>query len=355
MKLKIFFVLSAVVLMSASCSLFGQAVVSGVVKSVNGGADWQFTNTVSNIKNGTLSGLNVSKMVFDPANRQTVFVGGYNGGLYKSTDAGLTWNNILTNIDVYDIAINPVDSKTIYAAGLFASHGRVVVTHDGGGSWQQIFDEGSESNAVRQVALNPADPQEVLIGTQAGTLIKSEDGGISWRLIKDFQDRISEIVWRPAAAYMLLQTKGLFQSTDRGESFNAINGSLTSAGSFIALPNSTVQNIVGNFNQFYVDIVSPALIYMTTDKGLYKTVDGGKTWSNLALPIKGTDSAARGIAIAQGSSNIVYVSISSTVYKSVDAGQTWQTQRVATGGFINYILIDPQLPQIVYAGIYGSD
>ena len=76
---------------------------------------------------------------------------------------------------------------------------------------------------------------------------------------------------------------------------------------------------------------------------------------SIPLPIKPSDALARAIAVARSSSNIVFTSVGNTIYKSTDAGVTWQTQRVNTAGFVNYVLIDPQLPQIDYAGVYGSD
>jgi photosystem II stability/assembly factor-like uncharacterized protein len=70
------------------------------------------------------------------------------------------------------------------------------------------------------------------------------------------------------------------------------------------------------------------------------------------LPVKPDQAKAYSIAIAKQSSNIVFTSVGSTIYKSLDGGKTWQTQGIATTGLINYVLIDPQLPQVVYGGIF---
>jgi photosystem II stability/assembly factor-like uncharacterized protein len=103
----------------------------------------------------------------------------------------------------------------------------------------------------------------------------------------------------------------------------------------------------------FVDTTSPKLIYLTTNKGLFKTLDEGKTWLQQKLPVKPGESEAKAIAVAPSSSNLIFTRVGSTVYKSTDGGQNWQTQGIASAGFINYILIDPQLPQIVYAGVYA--
>ncbi len=115
MKNKIFILFIGVSLLSAGCSLFGGGpVATGVAKSVNGGTDWQFSNTVKAPTAGSLSQSNIAKLAFDPQNRQIVYAGSVTDGLYKSDDSGASWSRILSKISVYDFMVSPADSKTIY-------------------------------------------------------------------------------------------------------------------------------------------------------------------------------------------------------------------------------------------------
>jgi len=345
--MKKFFLLLPIILMSASCGLGGNSIVAGTVRTANGGLDWQFMNKIQGGK-ATINSLSVSKMGFDPNDRQKVYVGGYNGGLYAWDDPSSSWKEILSNILVYDFEVSPADGKVIYAAGLFNNHGRLLITKDGGATWTQVFNDASQDNPVRALALNPYNVNQIIIGLGNGSIIKSSDGGLSWQLTKDFGDRVNRMLWQSNNLYVLLQTKGLFTSADFGNSFQPISTNL-------AVATSTNSSAVGfTYNQFFVDSVTPNLIYLTTNLGLYKTTDGGVSWNNVKLPIDTGGSVTRGLAIANSSSNIVFTNIGSTIYKTVDGGNTWQTQKVATNGIINYILIDPQLPQISWAGIYGS-
>ncbi len=352
MKNKKLFLTAAFIFLAAGCNPFSKSLPAGVVKSVNGGVDWQFANTASGSPVSGLSTLSISKLAFDPQNRQTVFAASYTGGMYKSEDAAGSWANILSDIYVYDFAISPIDSKTIYAAGFYNADGRALKTTDGGASWNQIYDEETPSDAVRSIALNPANPNELVIGTTVGDVIKSSDGGQTWLLLKSFNDQVNRVLWQDNSVYVLLKTKGLFASTDSGATFTQLTSSLANVYGLGGLSYSS--SPIENFSQVYVDFDSQDLIYITTNKGLYKTIDGGKTWTFLPLPVSAQDSAARAIAVAPGDSSTVFTSVGSTVYKSLDAGQTWQTQGLTTAGFINYILIDPQLPQIVYAGVYST-
>lgn len=338
----------AIFFLSASCSFGGKTIVSGTVKTVNGGTDWQFANRIVSSKS-TIATLNVQKLAFDPNNRQVTFVGGDNGGLYQWDPNNNAWKQILSNILVYDFVVTPQDSKTIYVAGLFNNHGRVVVTKDGGATWSQIFNDATNDNPVRALALNPANPNQIAIGLSTGSVIKSADGGLSWQLAKDFSDRVNRMLWQGDTLYVLLQTKGLVTSTDFGGTFTPISSGIDQTA---GQTNQSSGSLI--YNQFFVDTVTPKLIYVTSNQGLFKSIDGGQTWTHLSLPIENGQNVARAIAVAKTSSNLVFTSIDSTVYKSTDGGSTWQTQKVATNGIINYIIVDPELPQIAWAGIYGA-
>src|SRR5581483_6699691 len=119
MKNKKFFSAVFLLALAASCNPLVQSLPAGVIKSVDGGVDWQFANDTAAQK-GALSTVNISRMDFDPQNRQIIYAGSYTDGLYKSEDSAVTWSKILSKISVYDFAVNPLDSKVIYAAGYYA-------------------------------------------------------------------------------------------------------------------------------------------------------------------------------------------------------------------------------------------
>ena len=345
--------LAMIVFLSASCNFFQKQAAAGLAKTTNGGADWKFSNTIKGSTSVTLGAVNISKIGFDPQNREIVFAASYTDGLFKSEDSGETWTKILSKIGVYDFAIHAQDSKIIYAAGLYGGFGKVLKTIDSGKSWVEIFNQQGEANAVRSVVINPQNPNQILVGTNSGSVVKSADSGLSWMLAKDFQDRVQRIFWQNGEIFVLLRAKGLYRAKDFAGNFDNLTPKLAKMldmGDF-----SYNANAVETFNQMYVDYFTNNLIYLTTDKGLYKSTDEGSNWQLMPLPVDKNNANARAIAIAKSSSNIVYASIGATSYKSVDGGNTWQTQSIPTTGFINYILVDPVLAQIAYAGMYVSE
>ncbi len=340
-------------LVSAGCSLFSQPVAAGIAKSTSGGVDWQFANKLVDVKNGSLSQEPISELVFDPYNAEHVYAGSYSSGLYKSEDAGNSWKQILSKIGVYDIAISPLDSKVIYVAGFFGDRGKVLISKNSGGSWDEIYNEEDARNPVRSIALNPNNPQDVIIGLTSGNLVKSSDAGQHWRLLTNFNDRVNRVRWQGNSVYVLLLNKGLQKSVDGGQTFQDISTVLASSRDFVGVPVSGPT--VGNFNRMAVDLTNPSIIFLTANAGLYKTVDGGGSWISLTnLPLKDRSVPLRAVSIAPGSSNTVYASAGATVYKTVDGGNSWQTESVHTTGFVNSILVHPQLPQVVYVGLFSQ-
>ncbi len=351
MSKKVFLLVLSISLLSASCGPFSQPAAAGIVKTVNGGADWQFSNAVRGNEKVSLQPLSISSMATDPSNREVLYASSYTEGLYKSEDSGTTWTKILSKILVYDFVIHPQDSKKIYVAGFYGANGLVLVTKDNGGTWDEIYSEESPENPVRAIALNPSNPNQVIIGTSSGNVIKSIDEGVNWRVAVNLNDRINRIFWRNGYIYVLMRGKGLVRMQETTSQVEELTTALAQSdpNTFAQAP---IDEKVSAFSQMFIDASNVNLMYITTNRGLYKTFDGGRNWVYVQLPVKPEVAYARAVAISRTSSNVVYTSVGSTIYKSVDAGTSWQTQKIPTSGFINYILVDPQLPQVAYAGVF---
>jgi photosystem II stability/assembly factor-like uncharacterized protein len=344
---KVLLLLLLLTFLSASCNLFKKDVPGGILKTVNGGADWLFSNKLKD-SNLNLSGQNISKLVMSPLNHEHIFAGSFSGGLFFSEDSGQTWRRILSKINVYDVVVNPFNPKIIYAAGNFGTQGKLLKSSDGGGSWQEVYNEAGENNPVRAVALNVNFPNQIILGTESGTVIRSFDGGLTWKLSVDLKSRINSIAWQKDNIFVLTKSKGLFKTKQENDNFEEITSQLSGYSKFSEVFPS---NRVEKFNQFYVDLFSLDLVYLTTSSGLFKTLDGGKTWNKMTLPVKNSEEN-RSIVVAPSSSNLVFSSVGSVIYKSTDGGNTWQTQSIPSIGIVQSILVDWQLPQVVYAGIY---
>lgn len=350
MKLKLGLAVASVMLLSASCNLFGPTVTAGVVKTTNGGADWQFANKVKD-QQTSIGGLSISRIAYDPHKPERVFVSSYNNGVFVSEDGGNSWTRILERFLVYDFALDPNNSDVIYAAGAYADHGRVLVTKDGGKSWVEIYNEASLQNPVRNIAVNPANGQEVVVGLNSGTLIKSTNGGMNWALLESYSDRINDLEWQRGNLYVVVRNSGVFRSTDGGQNFaNIILNLLPSSGSSFRELISPAG--VASFNRIAVSSGNSDIVYLTTSTGVFRTFTGGAEWTFTPLPVNISSLQALPITLAPTSDNVVYTSVGPTIYKTSDSGSTWQAGNPHSSGIVNAIAVHPQLPQQALAGIY---
>jgi len=175
----------------------------GVYRSVDGGSTWAEAN--GDLPNPA-RGRNVTSLAVSHQNPGTVYAGFRDGGVFKSTDGGAHWAH-LTNQpsnnwsetwpvgapvprdSILSLAIHPDDEETIYAGtnirGLYRST-------DGGAAWTQVvhendlIDQGTENHAhVFAIVVNPQNPDEIYLGEWHGGIYRSTDAGASWSRVNE--------------------------------------------------------------------------------------------------------------------------------------------------------------------------
>lgn len=348
MKKLVIITIAVLALLSASCDLFG-TTTAGVLKTANGGVDWQASNNLKD-NAGSIAGLSISKLAFNPQATEIIYASSFNVGLYKSVDGAANWEQILGQIPILDFALHPNDPQTIYVGGYFEERGRALVTRDGGKSWNAIYTASAGNSSVRSIALNPVSPEQVAIGMSQGELILSSDGGATWRLAQSYNDRINKIIWNSDGLYVVVRGTGIFKSSDGGFTFQLITSGLQSSGNTSTL--SIFGSQVSSYNQLAISSFDPNLMYVTTNLGLYRSRDNGNSWQFVNMPLRQSAIAPTAVAIAPSSDNVVYVSAGSIVYKTADGGNSWSAADTGTDSLVNALLVDPTLPQAAYAGIF---
>ncbi|GAB5413880.1 MAG: hypothetical protein Cons2KO_14830 [Congregibacter sp.] len=275
----------------------------------------------------------------------------------KSPYEGLNWRNIgpaFMSGRISDIAWDPTDNSVWYVG---VGSGGVWKTTNAGVTWTPIFDEQSVYS-IGNVTVDPSNPHTVWVGTGEDVggrhvgfgdgIYRSDDGGQTWQHkgLKE-SEHISTIIVHPedsntvwAAVQGPLWSKGgergLYMTTDGGETWTKTLGGGEWTG---------VTDIV-------IDPRDPDVLYAATwqhhrtvaaymgggpESGVHRSTDGGKTWTKLTTGLPTGNLGKIGLAISYQDSDVVYAAIeldrrTGAVYRSSDRGASWVKGADALGG-----------------------
>jgi len=285
---------------------------------------------------------------------------------------GLSFRNIgpaLTSGRVADLAVNPDNHDEYYAA---IASGGVWKTENHGITYTPIFDsQGSYS--IGAVSLAPTNHNVVWVGTGENNnqrsvaygdgLYKSEDGGKSWKNVglKE-SEHIGMIAIHPededvvyVAAYGPLWSsggdRGIYKTTDGGDSWTKILDVSENTG----------------FNEIHFDPRDPEVLYATAhqrrrhvwtyvsggpESAIYKSTDGGDNWEKIDNGIPPGDKGRIALAIAPTMPDRVYAMIEGHgVYRSDDGGASFKFMNdyASSGNYYVELVPDPKDPDKVYS------
>jgi len=312
----------------------------GVFKSTDGGETW-------NSASAGIGGFDVRGLAINSLTG-VVYAGGF-GGVAASFDDGLTWQN--ANLTSYtSTLVNSANSNVVYAFtgkfnGCNSSDALVLSSNDSGANWSGAvspLNSGCILNAVfpslhgATMAIDPSDPNTLYLGesdSQDGysALLKSTDQGASWSNPWDWFNGLRSAVKaiavdpaNPATVYAGLDdgsavTSGLFRSTDGGATWTNTN-----------LTQSAVALLA-------IDPSNPQLLYAETEghntqpaglRGLFKSTDGGQSWLPANTGLEGLigahSTSGNALIVDPVNSSVLYLATSGGgIFRSVDGGANW--------------------------------
>jgi photosystem II stability/assembly factor-like uncharacterized protein len=370
----------------------------GVYKSSDGANSWTAKNNGLDKATGrSLYASQYRNIVIDPKNPRTIYVANASwdstGGVYKTTDGGdlwtkitslgnverAMWNTFVANSNYYSVrtlGISPVDPNIL----LFGTDFEVYKTADGGASWTSAYtDEVTPGTwkergefdylCARGIAVDPTNIDRVYIGMADVSFVKSTNGGASFRWagygINPGNELhpynwVHSVVIDPGATHILYagagsrlgfkRGGGLYKSKNYAEKWNLLAGGKDSLG---GLPEGKpISIVIEPTNRG----ASQTIYTVVFEHGIYKSTDGGSTWSTVHNGLASPHNA-ESITMDPNNSNTLYVAIKETgVFKTTNRGDTWTNMSKGnTSPKDAYIVaIDPSNSDVLYAGTFDD-
>ncbi len=310
------------------------SVGNGIYKSIDGGRTWSHLGLEKTER--------IHRIILDPRDTDTAYVAtlgqtwGENEerGVYKTTDGGITWEQILyvnERTGAADLAMDPTNPNKLFAAMWeyrrwpfsFKSGGEgsgVYMSYDGGATWTHLTaDDGLPEGELGRIgiAIAPSQPQTIyaLVEATKSALVRSDDGGHTWRTVNDtpgvsprpfYYSDLRVDPERPERVYRVASSVSL--SVDGGRSFGPLNRG------FVVHPDH---------HAFWIHPDDGSFIINGNDGGVAISRNRGATWNFI-----------RNLPLAQYYHIAVDMDVPYNVYGGLQDNGSWRgPSAIWSGGF----------------------
>lgn len=293
----------------------------------------------------------------------------------ESTYSILKWRNIgpaVTSGRIVDIKVHPKNDNVWY---IVSACGGVFKTANAGTSFEPIFDQATVYS-TGCLTIDEQNPNVIWVGSGENNnqrsisygdgVYKSEDGGKSFKNVGlNKSEHIGMIAVDPknsnvvyVAAYGPLWNpggdRGIYKTTDGGKTWKNI----------LSISENT------GCNEIHIDPLDPNVLYATAhqrrrhewtyisggpESSIYKSTDAGATWNKINNGLPGNDMGRISLALSKKSSDLLYCIVEATegkgFYRSDDRGASWtkQSEWSTAGNYYQEIFVDPINDQRIYS------
>jgi photosystem II stability/assembly factor-like uncharacterized protein len=273
----------------------------------------------------------VADIAVNPAKPSEYYVAVASGGVWKTSNAGNTWQHVLANEGSYSmgcVVLDPNNTNVVWAGSGENNNQRSVAygdgvykSEDGGKSWKNVGLKNSEH--IGMIAINPKNSNEVFVAAYGP-------------------------VWSSGGE------RGIYKTTDGGKTWNRV----------LFISEHT------GFSDVYLDPRDPAVVYASAhqrqrkvytyigggpESALYKSTDGGITWNKIMKGLPSGELGRIGMAISPVNPDLLYCIVEARegggVYKSTDRGASWNKQSSygTSGNYYQELVCDPVNPDKLYS------
>ena len=341
------------------------ATGGGVWKTTDGGVNWE------PVSDGAFGTGSVGAIGLSDSDPNIVYVGmgespvrgnvSHGDGVYKSTDAGKTWKRVglEDTRQIGRVRVHPRNPDLVYVAALGHIFGPneqrgIFRSKDDGKTWEKVLFRNNKTGAI-DLILDPTNPNilyagfwEVIrrpwtfeSGGPGSGLFKSTDGGDTWTemtrnpgLPKGMIGKVGITVSpaNPERLWAIVEAEdgGVFRSENAGRTWTKVN------------EDRRLRQRAWYYTRIYADTQSPDIVYVL-NTGFYKSNDGGRTFSAIAVP----HGDNHDLWIAPNDPTRMIEGNDGGVNVSFNGGKTWTEQDQATAQFYR-VALDNDFPYHIY-------
>ncbi len=334
----------------------------GMYKSMDGGKTWKHAGLEKAGQIGRIRIHPVNPDLVYAAVLGNLFTPSEERGVYRSRDGGNSWERVLfldQDTGSVELAMDPTNPRIIYSAmwsirrtpwtleGV-SDQGGLFKTTDGGDSWEKVKGGLPEDVTGKiGVTVSPADPDRIwaLVENEKGGVYRSDDGGESWNRVNSNR-KLQQRAWYytrifadpvdPDTVYAL--NTSFYKSIDGGKTFQAIS----------------VKH--GDCHDLWVNPNNTDIILQTNDGGAHVSLNGGKTWSSInnqptSEIYRVTVDNQFPYRVYGAQQDNTTISVPSSNPGGLTAYENWMGVGGCESG---HIAIDPRDNNVIYAGCYGG-
>ncbi len=323
----------------------------------------------------------ITSLLLSSADQNLIYAGAAAGGVWKSTDNGVTWTNIFNEAPaIGSLAMDPSDPSTIYVGTGEANPGGIAIypgnglwrSTNGGGTWTNLGLQ--ETGAIGKIAIHPSNPNTIYVGalgmyrsrtTERG-VYRSTNRGATWSKVLYVNDTtgVSDVIIdknTPSRLFAATWTRyrpvrysvigggqsGLWMSTNGGDSWSPVTNGYPANETNIGRASLDISPSSPNT---YFSLLSNG----TGVRGIYKSTNFGESWVNMSASFsEGQVWFNNVIRVHPRNPDLVYAGMTQ-MYRSTNGGATWST--TATGIHVDFhaIEFDPNNPNRLIVGSDGG-
>lgn len=327
------------------------ATEQGLFVSRNRGSEW------TRIGPAAGDALPCRVLTIDPWKTSNLYLGTGANGIYTSADGGATWklrdnrgDSLFATAEVYQIAVDATKPDVVVAA--LAGMG-IVKSTDAGETWRRLTSEVSlRSPTITHLLLHPKSSDLLLYGTDAGTLMRTTDGGESWSIAKKDVEAWAILTLgtdplNPDVVYAGTEN-GIIRSSDFGATWTKPSASISAVPTSLALSAPKGQLLLfaygaglgvqvsrdngitwrqadDNLGGATISLVTSdptgTAVYAVAGSALLRLDQQGHSWTPASAGLSGGDITS--VAFDADNSSIMYATSTSGAFKSTSAGREW--------------------------------